>query len=178
MAKVQISSKRKVVKRPTAPAAKKPAAPKKVVKPQPAAKKSKDTLSGLSLKQMLKATPPYIRGNADEVVVKALKMATTKGGLPGIRAKTTTFGTKTHRVYDTTLVGKEKGVDVSKQKHVLASCSCDWFWAYCEYALTHWGSAVIRYSNGEPASTTNPSNQPMLCKHLVALAKVTLEEGL
>lgn len=154
------------VKREDAPSAKKPQRPVK----QPG-------LVGLSIKALVKATPPYIRSNGDDVVVKSLKTATTKGGLPAIRAKTKTM-LKNSSVYDTHFIGKEKSIPLSQQKHVLASCSCDWFWSHCEYALNHWGSAVIKYSNGEPALVTNPQNHPMLCKHLVSLAKTILTEKL
>ena len=174
MAKIQIVAGRRVPvqdkKKPTQ---------KQVEKSHKApAVRVKDTLSGLSLKQLVRATPPYIKSNADDVVVKALRPSTTKGGLPGIRAKTVTVARRLRNVYDTTIVGKEKGTPVSAQKHVLVSCSCDWFWSHCEYALHHWGSATIKYSNGEPASVTNPQNQPMLCKHLVKLAEVVSREGM
>lgn len=135
----------------------------------------KESLSGLSIKQLVKATPAYIRSNAEDVVVKALRPATTKGGMPGIRTKTQTLGHK-NQVYDTTFVGKEKGIPISQQKHVLASCSCDFFCYTCEYALTHWGSSVIKYCNGEPAVVKNPQNHPLLCKHLVKVAQTVLSE--
>lgn len=177
MAKIQIIGGRRVA----TPQRSKPTA-KQVEKSRktPADPRVKDTLSGLSLKQLVKATPPYIRSNSEDVIVKALKQSTTKGGLPGIRAKTTSMSKKpsARNVYDTTIVGKEAGKPVSTQKHVLVSCSCDWFWSHCEYALTHWGSSKIRYSNGDPATVTNPQNHPMLCKHLTALARTVIEDGM
>jgi len=157
-------------------AVKKVPAKKPLSKTTVAVTKPSATVSGLSIKQVLKATPPYIKANAEEVIIKALKPATTKGGLPGIRAKVLSVGGKVKDVYDTTIIGKEKGIPVWKQKHVLFSCSCSFFCFYSEYALAHWGSAVIKYSNGEPATTTNPSNQPLCCKHLVKLAETVLRE--
>ena len=176
MAKIQIGAKR---------LSKKPTKTVEFIPAKPIAKDHKNPtvrvankMTGLSIKQLVKATPPYIRSNSEDVVIKALKPATTKGGLPGIRSKTVTSGKRPAEVYDTSFVGKEKGIPVSAQKHVLASCSCAWFWSHCEFALTHWGSAVIKYSNGEPATVTNPSNHPMLCKHLVRLGITIVEEGL
>ena len=173
MAKIQIVAGRRV-----ATTSKKPTAKQIEKSHHEPVVRVKNTLSGLSLKQLVRATPPYIKSNADDVVIKALKQATTKVGLPGVRAKTITASKKIREVYDTTFVGKEKGIPISAQKHVLASCSCSWFWANCEFALAHWGSAVIKYSNGEPASVTNPQNHPMLCKHLVKLAEVIAREGI
>lgn len=169
--KVQIIAGRRVTK-PSA-------TPKQVEKAHktPADPRIKDKLSGLSLKQLIRATPPYIRSNSDEVVIKALKAATTKGGLPGIRTKTMTIG-GSKQVYDTTVIGKEKGISVHAQKHVLVSCSCPWFWSHCEMALVHWGSAVVKYSNGEAPVVTNPSLHPLLCKHLFKLATTVLDEQL
>ena len=171
MAKVQIIAGRRVVKKPT---------PVKTVEKSrklPAPPRSKE-MTGLSLKQLLKATPPYIKSNADDVVVKTLKEATTKGGLPGVRAKTQTVRSKNRQVYDTSIVGKQAGIPVSQQKHVLVSCSCGFFTYYCEVALNHWGSANIKYSNGAHPDVTNPGLHPLMCKHLVSLAKTVVEEGM
>ncbi len=170
MAKVQLTSAKRPVKKVVKP----PLRQAESVKKSPVTQKS--TLTGLSLRQLLKATPPYIKSNAGDTVIKSLKQAITKGGLPGIRAKTQTPGSRVPGAYDTTIVGKERDLPVSRQKHVLVSCSCGWFWSHCEYALNHWGSAIIKYSNGEPAVVTNPQNHPLLCKHLVALAETVLEE--
>lgn len=168
MAKIKLVAGRRVVKKAPTPAQKEKSHKLPAVR-------VKSTLSGLSIKQLVKATPAYIRSNAEDVIVKALKPATTKGGMPGIRSKTQTLGHK-NQVYDTTFIGKEKDTPVSSQKHVLASCSCSWFWSHVEMALVHWGSAVVKYSNGEPPNITNPSLHPMLCKHLVKLAETVLRE--
>lgn len=171
MAKVQIIAGRRVVK--------KPATPKAVEKSKKLPAPPKTTnMTGLSLKQMLKATPPYIKSNGDEVVIKALRASTTKGGLPGIRAKCQTVRSKNRQVYDTFFVGKQAGIPVSQQKHVLASCSCDFFLYYCEVALHHWGSANIKFSNGAHPEVTNPGLHPLLCKHLARLATEVLEDGM
>lgn len=174
MAKVRIVAGRRVAQKP---------APVKTAKAVEKSKKApaprvKHNLSGLSIKQLLRATPPYIKNNAQDVIIKALKEAKTKAGLPAVRSKTMTLGSRHRQVYETTVIGKEQDIPLSQQKHVLVSCSCDWFWSHCEYALHHWGSAVIKFSNGEPASVTNPSNQPLLCKHLVSLVKTIVEEGM
>lgn len=184
MAKIQIVGGRRVsVDAPKLTPAQKLREGAKLAKEKEAAHKLpavrvKNKLTGLSLRQLVRATPPYIKSNANEVTIKALKEATTKGGLPGVRAKVWAATSRSRTVYDSSFVGKEKDIPISKQKHVLASCSCDWFWSHCEYALHHWGSAVIKYSNGEPATVTNPQNHPLLCKHLVRLAEEIVSEGM
>lgn len=132
-------------------------------------------LNGLSLRQLIKATPPYIRSSAQEVLIKTLKEATTKGGFPAIRA--TALSTSKRGSYKLHVIGKEEDKLLSKQRHVLVSCSCSNFMYYWEFALHHWGSAVIKYSNGQPAVQTNPSNHPGMCKHLVALGKIIIQRG-
>lgn len=153
--------------------------PKASTKPAPnPVKQEKFKLDGLSLKQLLRATPPYIKNNAQEVVIKKLDHAVSKGGFPGIKAKALSVGNLGKRhIYNLTVVGKEKDKDLSKQKHVVVSCQCDFFKYYSETALHHWGSAQIKYSNGEHPGLTNPGLQPLLCKHLVVLARTIIEHG-
>lgn len=128
-------------------------------------------LKGLSLKQMYNATPPYVRNNAKEVVIKKLVDAQTKGKLPALRGLAYSLNTK-GPVHKFSIIGKDKDVELmSKQKHVLVDCDCGFFTFYCEYALHTWDSAVIKRSNGEPAVATNPGNQPLLCKHLTAAVR-------
>lgn len=135
-------------------------------------------LTGLSIRQLMKATPPYLHNNSTEVVIKSLKPATTRGGFPAIRAVAISVGQAGRKhSYKLHFIGKQAGIPISKQKHVLASCECDFFKYYSEYALTHWGSAVIKFSNGEAPQMTNPGLQPLLCKHLAALGKTILAHG-
>ena len=56
--------------------------------------------------------------------------------------------------------------------------NCEFFTFTCEYALTQWGASRIIHSNGEPATTTNPANHPLLCKHLFALTKELKTKGM
>lgn len=132
-------------------------------------------LTGLSLRQLLKATPPYIQANAQEVIIRELRPAVSRGGFPGVKSKILSVGNRgTKHQYRATIVGKETDIPLYKQKHVICSCECDFFLYYCEYALTHWGSAVIKYSNGEPPVHTNPGLLPLMCKHLTQLAKTVI----
>lgn len=159
--------------RAPAPPAKKLPAPAKKGAPAPREFK----LDGLSLKALMRATPPYLKNNAKEVVVKMLKPVLTKGGFPAVRSKVLSVGNLGRKhVYSADIIGKEKDIPLYKQRHLIVSCQCDFFLYYCEVALNHWGSAKIKYSNGEHPHVTNPQLQPMLCKHLVKLAEVVNQE--
>lgn len=168
MAKIRIVAGRRVPVKPKTPAQvekehKLPAAPKQY------------KLDGLSLKALYKATPPYIKNNAHDVLVKQLQQATTKGGFPAVKAKILSVTNKKRHVYGAHIIGKEADIPLYKQKHVLVSCQCDFFLYYCEVALNHWGSAKIKFSNGEHPHITNPQLHPMMCKHLVKLTETVME---
>lgn len=132
-------------------------------------------LTGLSLKQLLKATPPYIHANSQDVIIRELTPAVSRGGFPGVKSKILSVGNRgAKHQYRATIVGKEVDIPLYKQKHVMVSCECDFFLYYCEYALTHWGSSSIKYSNGEAPTHTNPGLLPLLCKHLTQLAETVI----
>jgi hypothetical protein len=88
--------------------------------------------------------------------------------------------TCTTKITDIVYAGKQLVYDITvpEVKRFVANGvivhNCEWFMFYCEYALSKWGAANIRYSNGEPAHTTNPSNYPLVCKHIYALGKKAL----
>lgn len=89
-------------------------------------------LTGLSLRQLLKATPPYIQANAQEVIIRELKPAVSRGGFPGVKSKILSVGNRgTKHQYRATIVGKETDIPLYKQKHVICSCECDFFMYYC-----------------------------------------------
>jgi hypothetical protein len=133
-------------------------------------------ISGLSLKALYRAAPAMIRNSSQEVVIRSLRPATTKGGLPAVRAVAQTPSSAHKTRYKASIIGKEKDIPLYKQKHVLVSCECYFFLYYCEVALNHWGSAVIKYSNGAHPKMTNPQLHPLLCKHLYRLADIVLED--
>jgi hypothetical protein len=110
-------------------------------------------------------------------VTKVRKLQSKKSGLPAIVGHVTDPESRNDG-HDCQIVT----VDTPKVKDpdittgwVKVSCSCGWFKFYCEYALTKWGAANIRHSNGQPATTTNPDNFPLICKHLYALSKKAMK---
>lgn len=139
--------------------------------------KKKTEIKGLTLKQIVNATPPLIKHHSLACTVRSLREATTKGGFPAVRAKVESER-KANKRYSVDIVGKE-GPDkpLYKQK-VLVSCNCEAFCYYCEVALTHWGSSKIKYSNGEHPDVTNPGLLPMGCKHVMAVAREVIEKKL
>jgi hypothetical protein len=133
---------------------------------------------GLSIIALLKNTPPYVKATArDEVILKKLSAMKTKGGHHAIAGvcKSVAKGSKPHKC---SVIGLDKDqAKLSKQKRVIVSCDCEFFMYYSEYALSTWGAARIKYSNGEPAVVRNPGNLPLVCKHLVKLLRAVKEHG-
>lgn len=133
---------------------------------------------GLSIAALIKSTPPYIKSKArDEVTVKKLGKTKTKGGHTAFKAicKSHEKGSRPHQC---SVIGLEKEKPLlSKQKRVLVSCDCEFFMYYSEYALSTWGAARIKYSNGEPAVVKNPGNLPLVCKHLVKVLRAIKEHN-
>ena len=127
---------------------------------------------GLSLKQLLNATPALMRNNAKFTGVKSLRHANTRNGMPAIRAKVWSQTGRNKQVYSCDVIAKEDpDKPIYKQSKVLVSCSCENFMYTWEYANNHWGAAKIKYSNGEPPTVTNAGLHPGMCKHLVCLAQ-------
>lgn len=123
---------------------------------------------GLSLLGLLKRQPRYQLNSAEDVVVKALKHTSTKGGMAAITGVTRDLKTKPQRLHKFSVIGLNPAASkIASQKRIKVSCSCEFFLYYSEYALWTWGAANIIYSNGQPAHVRNPGNHPILCKHLV-----------
>lgn len=135
---------------------------------------------GLSLKGLLRSTPPYIRNKAldDDVVIKKYERKRTKGGMPAIVGAAVSMANRAPReVHRCSVIGYDKAnPKLSTQKKVLVSCNCGNYTFTWEYANWTWGASKIVYSNGDPATTTNPANRPGTCKHLWALIKVIFEQ--
>lgn len=132
---------------------------------------------GLKLKQLLDKQPPYVINKASGLrITKVQKAESKKTGLPAVTAVVIDpeSNNKGHKCQIVTIETPKNVSPDLKTGHVKVSCDCEWFTFYCEYALTKWGAANIRYSNGEPAYTTNPSNYPLVCKHLYSLGKKVL----
>lgn len=170
-----------LAKKPAPKASARPVAaekPKRVTKAEQVIRDRSE--KGLSLKGLLRSTPPYVKMKSrDEVVIKKYTPGgRTKGGHPAITAICIS---NTHRApvrHKLSIIGLDTDVKaVSRQKSVLVSCDCEDFMYTWEYALSTWGAARIKYCNGEPAVVKNPGNYPGMCKHLVAVAKLAVERA-
>lgn len=129
---------------------------------------------GLSVKSLLRFTPPYFHSQARDshVILKRYNSrAKTKGGLKAIVATAVSANSKPPRTtHSCSVIGLEKPertggplTPISKQKKVLVSCDCGSYTFTFEYANWTWGASKIVHSNGEPAVVTNPQNRPGLC---------------
>lgn len=131
---------------------------------------------GITLRKLLKEQPPYIRNNAEGLIIKRAEKATTKKGYPAARfivASASVSG----KNYEITVVGKHSELKLSeKNQLVVVHCSCSFFWSYCEYALTQHAASTIKYCNGQPAVVNNPDNFPLICKHLYRCLTAIVEK--
>jgi hypothetical protein len=134
---------------------------------------------GLSIVGLLKNTPRYIKEQArDQVVVKKYGKAKTKGGHTALQAICQTVFPQRHKPHKCHVIGLDPEKNkVAGQKRVIVSCDCEFFLFYCEYALSTWGAARIKHSNGEPAVVRNPGNVPLVCRHLVPVLKLIKDRG-
>ena len=142
---------------------------------------------GLTLRKLLKSTPPMYKEHARDIVVKQMNtQAMTKGGMPAITAVCITTDRKKPTPHRCSIISLDrpdanvsrKRLKVNKATKVLVSCDCESFCFSMEYANWTWGASKIKYCNGDPARVTNPSNTPMMCKHLVAVARTIIEHDL
>ena len=133
---------------------------------------------GLRLKQLLDKQPPYIINKGNGLKISKYKVGESKkSGFPAVTAHVRDPESDCDG-HDCQIVV----IETPKREHpdlttgwVKISCTCEFFKFYCEYALSKWGAANIRHSNGQPAVSTNPSNYPLMCKHCLALAKRVLK---
>jgi hypothetical protein len=142
---------------------------------------------GLSLKSLVRTTPPYYRAHARDIIIKRLNSdALTNGGLAAITAVCVDGTVKLSKPHKCSIINLERPepktrrskMNVFRAKRVLVACDCEDFCYTHEYALWTWGAAKIKFCNGEPAVMKNPGNLPMLCKHLFAVAKTVIEHGM
>lgn len=135
-------------------------------------------IPGLTARQILKATPRLMINNAQSVHITELREAVTRGGFPAFRAKVSSASSTGKRSdYRVDIIGKEgEEKPLSKQK-VMVSCNCENFCYQWEVALNHWGSAKIKYSNGEHPDVTNPGLLPGCCKHCAKLLMYIVKKG-
>ena len=128
---------------------------------------------GMTLLQLLKKQPPYIKNHAESVrILQFAKRTAPKTNLPAVVAHAIDphSGNAGHNCQIVSI--ESPSLREPKQVTtgwVKVSCACSFFKFSCEYALAKHGAANLRHSNGEPASFTNPSNYPLLCKHLYKL---------
>lgn len=143
------------------------------------------TREGQSLKQLIRNTPRSFVNNAVDVEAHRYKKQATATGKPAVKGIMWTNDpfrpTKVRRYHETYIVGLDKGGEnkpLYKHRRVLAQCTCESYIYNFEYANARWGAAYLIYSNGEPPAWTNPAMVTGLCKHLIALSKICIEENL
>ena len=136
--------------------------------------------AGLTLKKMLKNTPYNIVDKSEEKHILKLEKKVSKKGRTAVKAKVQRDKKgKTDKPDNHTcwIIGLDNEGPLSKQK-CLVSCDCDNFKFQWEYALTHAGASKIKYSNGNPPTTTNPHLTHGVCSHLYAVITKISTQGI
>lgn len=143
------------------------------------------TRKGMTLRQLIRNTPKLFVANATEVEAhryKKKKTATGKPALHGIMWTNDPYKPGgIRRYHETYIVGLDESgakTPVHKHRRVLVQCTCENFVYYWEYANASHGCSRLIYCNGQIPVWTNPLMVPALCKHLIALAKIAMEENL
>lgn len=138
---------------------------------------------GMTLKQLLRNTPKFMKYNAEECSFKKWKKTKSKvGNRPAIVAQlvhNTPFKTDRERPHEVTIIGLNPDLALSSPKQrVMVSCQCENYIYMWEYANAKHGAAKIIYGNGEAPNFTNPGEVPGLCKHATAVTNRILQEKL
>ena len=143
------------------------------------------TKEGRSLRKLIRNTIRIFVNNAVDVEAHKYKKLTTAAGKPAVKGIMWTNDPyrplKVRRYHETYIVGLDKGGEkkpLFNHKRVLCQCTCEAYIYNYEYANARYGAAYLIYSNGEPPAWTNPAMETGLCKHLIALAKICIEENL
>lgn len=137
---------------------------------------------GMSLRQLIRATPKLFINNAVDVEAKKVTKLKTKTLRPCIKGAMVTYDLwrkdRVRRVHETYIIGMDEDLSkpVNRHRKVLVQCSCENFVYVFEYANASVGASRLIYSNGEPPNFTNPRLAPGCCKHIIALAKVAIEK--
>lgn len=132
-------------------------------------------VGGLTAKQILKATPTYIKYNGGFVTPTKIKFdPQTKTYICETVTKVLGEPERKHK-QSIQVVKGEKLSD--RGAFIKISCDCDFHCYTCEVALNRWGASDIVYSNGEHPFVTNPRLVPSTCKHGFVLLSKLLKEG-
>lgn len=142
------------------------------------------SIRGMTLRQLIRSTPRLFINNAVDVEAAKVEMKRTRTARPVIAGRMVTYDPwrngRIRRVHETYIVGMgedDKQV-VNRHKKVLVQCSCESFVFTFEYANATVGASRMIYCNGQPPNFTNPAFIPGMCKHLIALAKIAMEQDL
>lgn len=139
---------------------------------------------GMTLRQLIRATPRLFINNAVDVEAKKIERKFTKTHRPVIMGHMVTYDVwrqnRVRRVHETYIIGMgdDDKMPVNRHNKVLVQCTCENFVYVFEYANASVGASRLIYSNGEPPNFTNPRLAPGCCKHIIALAKIVLEQNL
>ena len=114
---------------------------------------------GLTMRQIIRNTPPGRRQSAHDCKIRELKMKTdrTKTNLIFLAKTSSSYTASGAQKPKPSIMTYVSSIQVlNKTGWVKVSCACDDFWAVWEVALNKAGAADIEYSNGEKPVDKNP----------------------
>lgn len=124
--------------------------------------------SGVTISKLMRSTPSDTTLRSQSVRVLSTNRLMSKNGFPTLSCickstePTTAHRPPKHKVLIRLMNRKDK---------LWVSCSCESFMYNWEYALMKNGGSSIKYSNGDPATRTNPRNIPGVCPHIYKLLR-------
>jgi len=138
---------------------------------------------GLTVNQILKATPFNRHKKAAQVAIRGIKVRKNLDNMPMVVAKTQS----TQKMKKGAIPGKllpdtqahnyVTSIEVYPKGKLICACSCDDWKFTWEVAMVKYGAARVEYSNGEPPTTRNPLKKPGACGHLIALLNHLIGAG-
>ena len=127
----------------------------------------------LSLRTILRATPPENMNNSGAVVLENVRIGVSKTTGNGKAVCRSHTPKETSVKYTTSIEFKGRG----QEAELLVTCSCPDHAFRWEVALAKKGGSKILYSNGEKPVIQNPQEKPGCCRHSFAFIKLLQRKG-
>jgi len=127
----------------------------------------------LSLRTILRATPPETMNNSGTVILENVRIGVSKTTGNGKAVCRSHTPKETVVKYTTSVEFQGRGADTQ----VIITCSCPDHMFRWEVALTKKGGSKILYSNGEKPIIQNPQEKPGCCRHAFSFIKLLQRKG-
>lgn len=127
----------------------------------------------LSLRTILRATPPETMNGSGSVILENIRIGVSKTTGNGKAVCRSHTPKETQVKYTTSVEFDGSG----QNTQVVLTCSCPDHLFRWEVALTKKGGSRIMYSNGEKPTVQNPTEKPGCCRHAFSFIKLLQRKG-